>query len=112
MKSKQALFEALDWGLFSFGMIVSAFLLPANIAITLFLQHPLPAGVLSSFALIPLVKLYLFLLLGGASWAAVHRIRFILFGLGLSDYRKGVTVLLMTGLGFILVAAARIIFVL
>jgi len=110
MRSKQSIFESLDWAIFSYGMIVSAFLLPANIVVTLILQQPVPKGILASFPLIPLAKIYLFLLLGGAAWHAVHRIRFVIFGLGLSHYRRGVTALATIGLAFVLFFVAKIAF--
>jgi fumarate reductase subunit D len=110
MKSKQALFESLDWALFSYGIIVSAFLLPATILVTLILQQPLPNGPLSAFPVIPLTRVYLFLLLGGAAWHAVHRIRFVLFGLGLSRHRRSVTAVTTAGLVLALFFVAKISF--
>ena len=102
MKSKGALFEAIDWGIFSIGGVIASFLLPANIIITLVLQKPIPNGLLASFPVIPLTNLYLFLVLGGAAWHAIHRIRFILFGFGLSHYRSVVTVITSIVLALIL----------
>jgi fumarate reductase subunit D len=107
---KQTLFEVLDWALFSFGGIVTSFLLPATIVITLVLQRPLPDGILSSFPFLPWANLYLFVFLGFASWHAMHRIRFILYGFGLSHYRRGVTALTTAALALILVWAFRAIF--
>ena len=110
MKSKQALFEALDWALFSFGGIVTAFLLPSSIVLTLFLLKPVPTGLLNILPPIPVAKLYLFLLLGSAAWHALHRIRFILFGLGLSEYRRGVTALTTLMLSLVLIATLITLF--
>ncbi len=110
MLTKQALFEALDWALFSVGGILTSFLLPATIVITLILQRPLPDGLLNSFPSLPLANLYLFVLLGVAAWHAMHRIRFIILGFGLSSYRRGVTVLTTLALALILVWAFRTIF--
>ncbi len=108
--TKQALFEALDWAIFSVGGILTSFLLPATIVVTLILQRPLPDGLLNSFPALPLANLYLFVLLGAAAWHAMHRIRFIIFGFGLSRYRRGVTVLTTVALALILVWAFRTIF--
>lgn len=110
MKSRQALFEALDWGVFSLGGIITAFLLPVNIVVTLLLQQPIPRGALLSFPILPLTKLYLFILLIGATWHALHRIRFILLGFGLSHYRKAVTITTMIVLSLIIVYTFKIIF--
>jgi len=108
VKSKEALFESLDWALFSYGIIVSAFLLPATIVVTLILQQPIPNGPLAAFPVIPLARIYLFLLLGGAAWHAIHRIRFILFGFGLSRYRRSVTVATAVGLALVLILVAKV----
>jgi fumarate reductase subunit D len=110
MKSKQALFESLDWAFFSYGIIVSAFLLPATIIVTLILHQPVPNGPLSAFPVIPLTRIYLFLLLGGAAWHAMHRIRFVLFGLGLSHHRRSVTVVTTASLALVLLFVAKISF--
>ncbi len=110
MKSKEAFFEAIDWGVFSVGGIIASFLLPANIIITLILQKPVPNGLLASFPL--LTNLYLFLLLGGAAWHAMNRIRHILFGLGLSHYRRPVTALTTIALALILGWAFQVLFLL
>ncbi len=100
----------LDWALFSFGGVLTSFLLPATIVITLILQRPLPGGLLNSFPVLPLANLYLFVFLGAAAWHAMHRIRFILFGFGLSHYRRGVTALTTVSLALILVWAFWTIF--
>ena len=110
MKSKQALFEALDWGIFSVGGIITAFLLPATIVITLFLQQPVPRGALASFSTIPLAKLYLFIFLVGSTWHAMHRVRFILFGFGLSRHRKAVTTFVIIVLALVSALAFEILF--
>lgn len=110
MLPKQTLFEVLDWVLFSFGGILTSFLLPGTIVITLILQRPLPDGLLDSFPVLPLGNVYLFVLLGAASWHAMHRIRFILFGFGLSHYRRSVTALTTVALALILVWAFETIF--
>lgn len=89
---------------------MTSFLLPATIIITLILQRPLPGGVLNSFPPIPLANLYLFVLLGASAWHAMHRIRFILFGLGLARHRTSVTALTTIALAGILVWAFRIVF--
>ena len=107
MKSKQTLFEALDWGIFSIGGIIAAFLLPANIVVTLLLQQPIPTGPLATLP--ALLKLYLFLLLVGAAWHAMHRIRFVLYGFGLSRHRRGVTAATMVALALIIVFALQVI---
>ena len=107
VKSKQALFEALDWGIFSIGGIIAAFLLPATIVVTLLIQQPIPKGPLASVP--ALSKLYLFLLLVGAAWHAMHRIRFVLYGFGLSHYRRGVTAASMVALALIIVFALEVI---
>ncbi len=107
LKSKQALFEAFDWGIFSIGSIIAAFLLPANIVVTLLLQQPIPTGPLASLP--SLSKLYLFLLLVGAAWHAIHRIRFVLYGFGLSRYRRGVTAATIIALALIIVFAFEVI---
>ncbi len=52
----------------------------------------------------------MFLLLGGAAWQSMHRIRFVLFGLGLSSYRKSVTGMTTAALAIILIFAFRVIF--
>ena len=106
-KSKQTLFEAIDWGIFSIGGIIAAFLLPANIVVTLLLQQPIPNGPLATLPV--LSKLYLFLLLVGAAWHAMHRIRFVLYGFGLSHYRRGVTAASMVALALIIVFALEVI---
>ena len=108
LKSKQALFEALDWGIFSIGGIIAAFLLPATIVVTLLIQQPIPKGPLANIP--ALSKLYLFLFLVGAAWHAMHRIRFVLYGLGLSRYRRGVTVATMVALALIIVFALEVIY--
>jgi len=75
--------------------------------VTLLLQQPIPRGPLA--ALPALVKLYLFLLLVGAAWHAMHRIRFILYGFGLSRYRRGVTAATMVVLALIILFAVEVI---
>jgi len=107
---KQALFEAVDWALFSFGGILTAFLLPSTILVTLILHQPVPGGPISSFWIIPVAKLYLFFLLGGASWHALHRIRFILFGFGLSRYRRGVTAVTTGALALMIASVYLVVF--
>ena len=103
MKSKQTLFEALDWGIFSIGGIIAAFLLPANIVVTLLLQQPIPNGPLATLPV--LSKLYLFLNI--VQWPADGR--FVLYGLGLSRYRRGVTAASMVALALIIVFALEVI---
>jgi len=76
--------------------------------VTLLLQQPIPKGPLA--ALPALSKLYLFLLLVGAAWHAMHRIRFVLYGFGLSRYRRGVTTGTMVALALIIVFALEVIF--
>ena len=56
------------------------------------------------------MKLYLFLLLVGAAWHAMHRIRFVLYGFGLSRYRRGVTAATMVALALIIVFALEVIY--
>lgn len=112
MKSKGALFEAIDWGIFSIGGVIASFLLPANIVISLVLLKPIPNGLLASFPVIPLTNLYLFLVLGGAAWHAIHRIRFILFGFGLSHHRGIVTAITTLALALILAWAFEVLFLL
>jgi len=108
--NKQTLFEALDWALFSVGGILTAFLLPSTIFVTLLLRVPIPEGPISSFWVVPVAKIYLFFLLVGASWHAMHRIRFILFGFGLSRYRRGVTVLTTLALALTIASVLLVVF--
>ena len=107
MKSKQSLFEAIDWGIFSIGGILAAFLLPASVVVTLLLQQPIPRGFLATFP--ALTKLYLFIIIAGAAWHAMHRIRFILYGFGLSRYRRIVTVATVVVLALIVLFAIEVI---
>ena len=76
--------------------------------VTLLLQQPIPRGLLATLPI--LLKLYLFLLLVGAAWHAMHRIRFVLYGFGLSRYRRGVTVATMVALALIIVFALEVIY--
>jgi fumarate reductase subunit D len=108
--SGEALFEAADWSLFTFGAFVAAFILPAQIIITLILRDVVPRGVLASFPLIPLAKLYLFLVLGVAAWHGMHRIRFVLFDVGLSHHRRPITAIAIVVLVAILVWAFIVLF--
>lgn len=103
MKSKETLFEVLDWSLFSFGGVVAAFLLPSSVVITLWLQKPIPVGLLNVLQPLPIAKLYLLVLLGGSAWHAMHRVRFVLYGLGLAEYRRPVAVVTTSVLGLIII---------
>ena len=76
--------------------------------VTLLLQQPIPRGLLATLPI--LLKLYLFLLLVGAAWHAMHRIRFVLYGFGLSRYRRGVTAATMVALALIIVFALEVIY--
>ncbi len=93
MTSKQAVYETLDWGVFFVGGVIAAFLLPVQIVITLLLHEPVPGALLASPFITSLAKFYLFVVLGGATWHGIHRIRFILYDLGLSHHKRVVTVL-------------------
>ena len=79
-------------------------------------------GLVSQFATVPFVGLSItllafslyhsvtwFLLLVGAAWHAMHRIRFVLYGFGLSHYRRGVTAASMVALALIIVFALEVI---
>lgn len=94
MASKEMIFEAIDWAIFSVGGTIAAFLLPIHIIMTN-LVGPLGLGgtdpiVYTGLAssLPPfLVKLYFFFVLGAAAWHGVHRVRFVLYEFGLSKHR-------------------------
>lgn len=75
--------------------------------VTLLLQQPIPKGPLATLP--ALSKVYLFILLVGVAWHAMHRIRFVLFGFGLSRYRRGVTAASMVALALIIVFALEVI---
>jgi fumarate reductase subunit D len=109
MPTRQQAFEAIDWLLFSAGGMISAFLLPAHILVALVmaplgLSEAVPPGLVGAPTLIPpiLVRLYLFIVLGGAAWHALHRIRFMLMGLGLAHHRSLVTAVVLLVLAVIL----------
>jgi fumarate reductase subunit D len=104
--SRHQAFEAIDWLLFAAGGTLSAFLLPAHILVTVVLaplgfSQAVPPGLLGVHTLIPpiLVRVYLFIVLGGAAWHAMHRIRFMLMGLGMAHHRSllaGLVILVLT----------------
>jgi fumarate reductase subunit D len=104
--SRHQAFEAIDWLLFAAGGTLSAFLLPAHILVTvvlapLGLSQAVPPGLLGAHTLIPpiFVRVYLFIVLGGAAWHAMHRIRFMLMGLGMAHHRSllaGLVILVLT----------------
>jgi len=89
--------EAIDWTLFSLGGLAATFLLPAHIVAT---NIASPLGLLGSEVVAydaiaaklanPLVKLYFLAVLGGAVLHAQHRIRFLLYDLGLVKHRRAV----------------------
>ncbi len=103
-------FEAIDWMLFGGGGIVAALVLPIHIiatnvlpaftfAPTIFTQYQLTAAKVGE----PLIKLYLILVLSLSTWHATHRVRFILFDLGLVKHRGIVTQASMVTLGAIII---------
>jgi fumarate reductase subunit D len=95
--SKIAWIEAVDWLIFSVGGFIAAFLLPIHIIYTnLAGLAPIPG--ISSYDVLAsrLSKIewqvYFFLIYGGIAWFALHRIRFVLIGVGLVRIRRGVTI--------------------
>ena len=91
-------FEAIDWMLFATGGIVAALILPIhiiatnvlpafNIAPTIFTQYQQIVVKLTD----PLIKLYLVVVLSLSAWHAMHRVRFILYDVGLVKHREAVT---------------------
>lgn len=87
--------EPFWWGMFSFGGVVAALLIPIHIFID---GLALPLGLIETEllgyermqALIknPLVKIYLFLLVVLPLYHSAHRIRFTLYELGLRKFKS------------------------
>ena len=112
---KASRFEAIDWILFSIGGLAATFLIPAHIIATNIVS---PLGLLGREVVAydaiatklanPLVKLYFLAVLGGAVLHAQHRIRFLLYDLGLVKYRRTINaliaLLLVLSLAFVIFA--------
>ena len=103
-------FEAIDWVLFATGGIVAALILPIhviatnilpafNIAPTIFTQYQQTVTKLAN----PLIKLYLVVVLSLTTWHAIHRVRFILYDVGLVKHREAVTQVSFVTLGAIII---------
>ena len=87
--------EAFWWSLFSAGGMVAALLVPAHIFLNGIIE---PMGSVSithlqAVAANPLTKLYLFVLLSLPFFHCAHRIRHVLFDLGLKGMQTLVAVL-------------------
>jgi|SRR5581483_5458986 len=99
-KGKISAAHALWWGLFATGGMVAAVLLPVHILLQGILG---PMGVLpvvsnrydtaAAAVANPLVKLYLFVLISLPFFHAAHRLRFLVFELGLRGGRMLVPIL-------------------
>lgn len=107
---KAALVEIVDWAIFTGGAFIAALVLPAHIIMT---NIASPIGIsnvsLGYDAIVvrlsnPLIRLYLFVVLGGTIWFCMHRIRFILYGIGLSKHRNEVTYVTFLALVVMLIA--------
>ena len=98
---KAAMSHAVWWALFAVGGMTAALLLPVHILIQGVLG---PLGVVpavgSSYATAaaalanPLVKLYLFVLISLPLFHAAHRLRYLLYDLGLRGGRRTIAVLM------------------
>lgn len=103
-------FEAIDWALFSAGGIVAALILPIhiiatnllpvfNLAPTVFARYDQTA---TKFAE-PLINLYMIVVLSLVAWHSMHRVRYILYDLGLVKHRETVTQVSFVTLGAIII---------
>lgn len=105
--SKAAWVEAVDWLIFSVGGFIAAFLLPIHIVYTNLVGVAPITGVSSYEILASRLnkiewQVYFFLIDGGIAWFAMHRIRFVLIGLGLVRIRREITIASFTALVILL----------
>lgn len=89
--------SAFFWSLFSVGAFVVALLLPLHILffhfgplLGLTEADPLTEGYLRSWLSSPVVQIYILVLVGGALFHAAHRLKYVLFDLGLRKVYKQV----------------------
>lgn len=106
--NREALMEAFDWALFTGGGFLAAFFIPAHIVMTN-IAGPVGFSKISldySTMIVrlnnPLIRLYLFLVLGSSIWFCMNRIRHVLYGIGLSGHRNEVTVITFVALAILL----------
>ncbi len=103
-------FEAIDWALFSAGGIVAALILPIHIIATNLLPaFPLAPTVFTQYGQVatkiaePLISLYMIAVLSLVAWHSMHRVRYILYDLGLAKHRETVTQVSFVTLGAIII---------
>ena len=109
--------EPFWWGMFAFGGVVAAMLVPIHIFID---GLAIPLGLIGGEALShqkmlelvrqPLVKIYLFILVVPPLYQAAHRIRFSLYELGVKEFRLSMDFICYGGALFGTALAAYILF--
>jgi len=102
--------KALVWGLFAAGGTLSAFLLPAVIALFLLVASGrIPTGLeyasIHAFAAHPLGKAALFVVISLALWHAAHRLRVVFHDFGVrKDKAVASAVYLVAAVGTVMTA--------
>src|SRR5271165_247896 len=88
--------EPLWWGPFSAGMMIGALCVPALIVLTGFLLSGSPEDAPRVQALIrsPLTRLFFVLVISLSFFHAAHRLRYVIFDLGLKSGKLAIAVLL------------------